>query len=206
MFNKLIKLIHVNVSKNLRSQIADWYTSPCKKIRPACNKAINNLSQKFHYFFVFDSLFKYSNKNIVIHGIKEFSDIALQGIAFSCIIFTYRANHLGNFSHPLVRSFAHATGERIRNKGRVKYGIQHFENCMVQNAVSDSSFVNPPNLWVMNPKPIIRSVFVISILQIPVKVKDVLFQIKLKINDIKFVFLVGLENIPCTEQSSGRNY
>ena len=59
----------------------------------------------------------------MVDGVKKLSDIALQSITLSGIVLAHDTNHLRNFLHSFVRSFAYTTRKRIGNKGWFKYGI-----------------------------------------------------------------------------------
>ena len=52
--HELIKLIHVNVRKDLRCQIADWHASSLEQIRSACGKALDDLMHQSHDLLVLD--------------------------------------------------------------------------------------------------------------------------------------------------------
>src|SRR3989338_906697 len=206
MLNELVKFIHKNIGKNLRSKITDRHTSAVKKISFICFKAPNDFSHKIHYFSVFYYSLQNTNKNSMVNGIKKFSDVTFQSVTLSRIILAYSSKHLRKFFHSFMRSFTDTARKRIGSKGRFKYRIKHLKNCVVKDTIPDSRLMNSSQLRIMNPKSLVRSMFICSIFQISIKVKNILFQIKLKIHNIKFIFLIGLEDIPCTEQCNGRNY
>ena len=171
MFNKLIKFIHVNIGKNLRCKIANWYTSSIKRFGLLAIKLSMISRKSFMTFFILNSFFENAYKNIVVDRIKKLFNVAFQGITLTSIIFTYGSNHLCNLFHSFVRSLTNTTRERVRDKGRFKYGIKHTKNCMMEDTISNSRLMYTAQLWVMNPKPLIWFMLVRSIFQIPIEIK-----------------------------------
>src|SRR3989338_6581034 len=122
------------------------------------------------------------------------------------IIFAYCTDHVGNFFHAFVRSFTHSAGIRIIDESRLEYAIQDMEYGMMKDAVLHRSFVDSPELWVMNPKSFVLPVLVCLFFQISVQIKNILFKIQLKFCNIRLVPFVGLEYLPRAKQRLGRNY
>jgi len=206
MFNKLVKFIHINIGKNLRCQIANWYASSFKKAWSTCHKALDDFSQEIHNFLVFNFPIKNANEHIMVNRIKEFSDIALQSIALSGIILAYSSNHFRNFFHSLVCSFAYAARKRIWNKGRFKYWIQNVEYRMVQYSIAYCGFVDMTKFWIVNIKAGITTMFVCFITKIPIYLKNILFKIFLKAKDIKFFPFTLFKFIPRQKKILRLNY
>ena len=97
-------------------------------------------------------------------------------------------------------TFTNTTRERTGYECRLKYAIQYLKKCMVQNPVAHRCFMDMSPLRVVYVKANICSMHVCLVFQIAVQLKDVLFEIFLKQQDVFFVPLATPKFIPCQKQ------
>lgn len=168
--------------------------------------ATNNLLQKGDRFNVLDSLAKDTQKHLVVYGIEELSHIALQRVAGARVVTALAAKHVRNSLNAFVCAFVDAARIRISYKRRLEYFIKHRESRVMEHAVAHRGFMNPSYLRIVNPESFVWSVAIRFGFQAPIKIKDILLKILLKLSDIGLVPLVGFENFPRPEQGLGRNY
>lgn len=76
---------------------------------------------------------------------------------------------------------------------------------MMQNTIADRGFMNMPLLRVLNIEAIIRTMPIVSIFQIAMKLKNIHFEMLFEFNDIRLVTLIRLEILPCFEKMFRRN-
>ncbi|MEN9621909.1 MAG: hypothetical protein RLZZ67_343 [Candidatus Parcubacteria bacterium] len=208
MLNKLIKLVHINIGKNLRSQVADGHPFAVRRKKrqrltlsqsAAHSVTLNNLFQKRNRLLIFNFLNKDIFQYLMVDGVKKFSDVAFQGVAWTCVISTRRAKHVDNFLHAFVGTFVDTARERIVDKCRLKYFIQHGKGGVVKHSVTNDRFVYPPEFRIMDPKAFIWPMPIRFILQVAVQVKNILLDMELKLSDIRLVPFIGLEYLPSPE-------
>src|SRR3989338_9834743 len=84
--------------------------------------------------------------------------------------------------------------------------IEDDENSMVQHAVAYRRFVNVPEFGVGNVKAGVCAVFVRSVSQVAMQLKNMLLEILFKLNHITLLSFLLLEAIPCYEQMLGRDH
>lgn len=142
----------------------------------------------------------------MIDGIEKLPNVALQRITASSVIAADSPEHLCHFLHAFVRTLADAAGKRFGNERRLEDRIQNAENRMMEHAITNDRFVNPPNLRIVYPESLVRSVFVGSVLEIAVQTEDIRLQVKLEFRHVRLVPFIRLKNFPCPEQGLGRNY
>jgi len=71
---------------------------------------------------------------------------------------------------------------------------------MMKHSVTHSGFMNPAQNRIMYPETLIWSMFVYSIFQISMQVKNILLKIKLKNSNIGFMPFAMFELIPGQKQ------
>ena|SRR3989344_6887608 len=136
----------------------------------------------------------------MINRIKEFSDIAFQGVTGTSIVPAYSTHNINSFNHSLVSSLSHSARKRIIYESRLEYRIQNREKSMMKHSVTHSGFMNPAQNRIMYPETLIWSMFVYSIFQISMQVKNILLKIKLKNSNIGFMPFAMFELIPGQKQ------
>ena len=200
MLYELIKFVHVDVRKNLRCQVANWYSTTIKQVRDTPLKTTYYFFQEPNCIRVPYSFLKNLKQNSMVNTVKEFLDVTFQGEVGNSVIFTRLSHHLAYSVDSTMGAFANPAGVRIRNKSRFEYPIEYSKNSMMQNAVSDSSFVNVSTLWIINIKTSLSTMLVGLIFQVSRKVENILFKVLLEGLNINFLSLVGLEFFPSTKQ------
>jgi hypothetical protein len=135
----------------------------------------------------------------MIDGIKEFSDIALQSIALASVIFTHCTKHVRNFLDAFVGTFVDAARIRIVDKCRLEYFIQNGKSGVVKHPISDNSLMYPSDLRIMYPKSLVWPMPIRFILQVAVQVENIMFNIQLKLCNVRLVPFIRLEYLPSSE-------
>lgn len=204
--HELIELVHVDVRKDLRRQVADRYASSLKQIWSACRKALDNLMHQSHDLLVLDLCAENPEQRIVVDGVEELPHVALERVARARVVATYGAYDLCNPSHALVCSFAKATGKRRRNECRFENGIEHAEDGMVKHTVTNRRFMNPAHFWIMDPEAFVWSMSVRAVLQISVQTEDVLLDVYPEFRHVRLVPLIAPKYLPRTKQRLRRDY
>jgi len=200
MFHKLIQFIHVDIRKKLRSEIAYRQTLIIKECRLSGCKTLDNLTEQPHSILVDNFFLKSIQQNLMVNRIEKFLHIAFQNKTWSREVSALCPNHLLHSQYAFVNSLINATGKRSGNKTFIKKGVQNLKQCMVQNPIADSRFMNMSNLWITNKKTSIWQMGIFFSKQIAVKFKDVLLKMKFKSLDVFFVTLVFFEFIPRRKQ------
>ena len=100
---------------------------------------------------------------------------------------------------------ADTAGKGRRDKRFFKNRIQYGEHGMVQNPVTDGSFMDMPLFRIADIKAAVRPVPVGPVPQIPIKLKDIGFQMPLKQAHISFISLTLFELLPSCKQVLRRN-
>lgn len=159
-FHKLIKLIHIDIGKKLRSQIANRKPLSSKKIGGFTNKAFDYFFRKPQNISIFDFPPQQLNQNSVINAIKKLPNIALERIRCSAMILGNFSKHCIQDLNTLMGSFSNTTGKGMGYKSRLKNWVKDFKNCMMQYSIQNRCFVNMPKLRVVNVKITIRSMLV----------------------------------------------
>ena len=169
-------------------------------VPPASSVAPDNFSKKSYCVGVLNSLSKNREHNGVINSVKEFTHIALKDVARACVVSGNLTKHTFSSKHSSVCSFANTTGERVDNESRLENGINNLKDCVMQNPVSNSRLMNVPPFRVVDVEVSVTSVSIGLIFQITMEFKDILFQIFLKIHNIKFVSLATLKLVPSQKE------
>ena len=196
VLNELVEFVHVDVGKQLRSEIADRQAMAIKERRLASREASNNLLHKPHSVRINDPLLENCQQNLVVNRIKEFPHVAFEHKARPRIVPTLLADHALRGQHAFVCAFAHAAGKRGGNKVLLKERVQNPENSMVQNPVAHLRFVNVANFRIPDIEASIRSVGVATAEQIPVQNEQILLKRKFERLNIGLLALVASKFLP----------
>src|SRR3989344_883727 len=160
----------------------------------------NNFPQQPTHIGVNDSLFKNSEQNGMINGVKKLPYVALQHPALFRSIFALGPEHISYALDAFMRALAHAARERGRDKGRFKNRIDYSKNGVMQDAVPHRRLVYPAALRIVHPKSVIRPVLVCFVAQVAAQLKNMLFDLLLKLDNIRLVPLVAFEHLPCRKE------
>jgi len=196
VLNELVEFVHVDVGKQLRSEIADRQAMAIKERRLTGRKASNNLLHKPHSVRINDPLLENCQQNFVINRIEKFPHVAFEHKARPRVVPTLLADHALCGQHALVRALAHAAGKRGGNKVLLKERVQNPENSMVQNPVAHLRFVNVANFRAPDIEARIRSVGVATAEQIPVQGEQILLKRKFERLYIGLLALVASKFLP----------
>ena len=138
-------------------------------------------------------------QHLVVNRIKEFSNIAFQSVALASIILAFCTKHIGNFLHTLVGAFVDATRVRIVDKCRLEYFIQNSKSGMMKDSISNNGFMYPSDLRIMYPKSFVWPVPIRLILQIAVQIKNIMFDVQLKLGNVRLIPFIRLKYLPSSE-------
>ena len=168
--------------------------------------AFNYRPQKPQRIFIFNSSFNNGKENFVIDIIKKLLNIAFQYEAITCVVFRDSSHYSLQNRDAFVRAESDATRERCRDKRRLENRIEHRRYSMMEDSVSDCRLVDVPLLGITDVKTFVRAVFVCFVFQIPMQLKNILFQIPLEALNVRLVPFISLKGIPRQEQILGRYY
>lgn len=205
VLHELVEFVHVDVRKELRSQVADWHTSNLKEVSCGCETA-HDLVEQPHRVGVLYLSAKQVEQDGVIHAVEELPHIALERIATARVIAALSAEHLRDFLHPFVSSLAHPAREGSRDERVLKNRVEYVENGVVEDPIAYCGLVDSTQFWIVNPKSAIRSVSVRFLLKFSMELEYMLFKVVFKHRHIRPVPLVTLEYIPCGEQVFRSDY
>ena len=206
VLNKLVKLIHIHIRKELRGQVADRYAARMKEIGIAACKAADNFSHQPHDLGIFNTPRQYLQQNFVVDAIKKLSHVALKRVAGARTVAADRAEHLRQPLYAFVAAFADAARKGVRYEARLKNRVEHFKDSVMQYSVTHYGFVYVPQLGIGDIKAGIRAVLVGFVSQIMMQLKNMLLQVLLKLHDIVLAPLVLLELIPSVEEMFDRGH
>jgi len=194
MFNELVKFVHINVSKKLGGEIP-YRRAFQPFVAEFRRKTAENNFYKPHRIWVFDSPIDNAEHYFMINGRKELPDITFEHEAFPMRLEHFLGKGRETL-YTLVRSLADSCGIRIGDKGRLKDGINVFENRVMDDAISNFGFMNMAYLRIANIKTDILSVFVSFILKIAVEAKEIIFKSQFKLLNISLCALSLFKPIP----------
>lgn len=158
--HKLIKLIHVDIGKQLRCQITNRESFPCKQIRRLSCKALNYFLHKPQRVRIFNFPSQEFNQNSVIDAIKKLSYITFKRVRGPNVVSRYFPKHFIQDLNTLMSSFSNTAGKGVGYKSWFKNRIENFKDCVVQYSISNRSLVDVSKLWVVNVKITIRPMLV----------------------------------------------
>jgi hypothetical protein len=159
----------------------------------------HNLFQKGNSLHVLDSFVEDIHQYLVINRVKEFSHIAFQGIALASVVLAHCTKHIRNSPYSFMRALVNTARIRVTDKGWLKYFIQNSENSMVKHSIADNGFMYPSQLWIVYPKSLVWSMSIRLILQIMIQFKNILFDMELKLRNVRLVPFIRLEYLPSSE-------
>jgi len=203
VLHELVKLIHINIGKQLRRQIPNRYAFALEQIRTTSGEAFHDLPHQPHKVLVVNPSFENTQQNVVINRIEESSHIALQDKAGARIVIAHSSQHICKCPYALMGAFANTARKRCRDKGRLENRIENAKNRVMQKAITDRRFVNLPQFRVGYAKP---HIFIVSIRfasQGALQGKNALLQRHFKPEHVLFISLVLFESVPCTEKRLG---
>lgn len=160
LFHKLIKLIHVDISKKLRRQVTDRESFSDKKVGRFSTKTFNDFFHKPHCVGIFDFSPQELDQNGMVNAVKKLSYVALKCVRCPAVVSRNLAKHFIQNPDAFVRSFSNTTRKGVGYKSWFKNWVKDFENCVVQHSVSNCGFVDVSKFWVVNIKIAIRPMLV----------------------------------------------
>ena len=161
-----------------------------------CRVTLYDLSNQPLEIVILDSAFKDSEQNSVINTGKKIFDIAFQSISGFRVISTSLAQHLFYYQYSSMRPLTKSTRERSCDKRRVENIIQNPKNRVVQNSIPNCRPMNMSSFRVANPKVSIIARLISFIRQISMQGKNICLKIFFKLQNIRFILLPSLKNLP----------
>jgi hypothetical protein len=203
---KLVKLVHVHVRKQLRSQIADWHTPRVEEVALAGRKAADNFFKQLHYLRILNASCQYLQQYFVVDAVEKLPHIALQCVAGARTIAAHCSEHFRQSLYSFVRALADTTRKGVGDEAGLEHRIKLLKNGVVQHSIAHRRFVDVPELRVGDIKGGVRAVFVCFVSEVAMQLKNVLLQFFFKLHDIVLAPLVLLELVPCIEQVLDRGH
>ena len=130
----------------------------------------------------------------MINGRKELLDVTLERKTFSLSLKNF-ARIYAQPLYSLMCSFIFSARIRIGNKGRFKNRVKETKNRVMDDPIADGSFMDVPQLWIVNIKIDILTVSIPFMDQFAMKLKEVISQMPLEKLDI------GLAPFPSLKSS-----
>ena len=156
----------------------------------------HNRGKEPHRVLILDSLSQNGKQNQVIHGIKKLLNVAFQ---YETLLSTVSFNFLGHCfqgGDAFMSAISDSTGERSRDEGLFKNWVNDGENGVMQHSIAYRRFVNMPLFRIGYIKSRVWAVFISLIPQLPVKHKNIFFQLPLKTNHVGLVSFITLKSVP----------
>jgi len=203
VLDELIKRVEIHIGKQLRGEITDGQTLMRIGTETRSGETVDDFIHQPQNTFVPYTLGDLGFKNGMRNRIEELVDVALQNEASASVVPALLPQHSFQCVYCLMRSFALSAGEGMRDKRRLKDGIESGEHGMMDNTIPHGSFVDVSPLWIADPKSIVWTVFVPCGTKFPVQSKDVCFDILVKFLHIQSGTFTFLESFPCAKKRLG---
>ncbi len=142
----------------------------------------------------------------MIDRVKKLFDITFKSPTDSHIVVALCSQHVRDLLNAFMRALADAARERVGDKAGLEHRVKCLKYRVMQDAVAHRCFVDVPQFRVGDIKSGVGAVLVGFISQITMQLKNMLFQILLKVHHIVFAALVLLELVPRVEQVLGRSH
>lgn len=191
MLNKLIQPVQINIGKQLGSQIPQGQTGretpdyfPKKSPEPVIGSTFSENAQK----------------NLTINGVKKLSHVQLKYPQHSSMISRQLKSQ---FLQPLDRSvspFVFSRRPRIKDEDFVPFWLNDPVDGMMEQPVANRCLMNMAAFRIANIKRDIATMLVVSVFQIIMQLKNVVFETYLEFSHVFFIVLVFLEFRPSVEQ------
>jgi len=195
-FNKLVKVVQINIGKKLAGQIAD---------RHAGLKTVQDVVQKLQHSLITYSLRDDFEKNFVIYGGKKLPHVAFQGPdCFRVVVARFAQYPLQSLHAPMI-SFVQAAREGILYEGGFKNGSEYFNRGVVDYPISHFGLVNMSPFRVLYPESFVGRVFIAAAFKFAMESKNKFFQFKFKFLNVRFLSLAWTKLRPGREKIFRRN-
>lgn len=191
MFNELIQLVQIYVRKQLRSQIAQGQ---------AGRKALDYISKKCHKPLVRCSFLKNIQENVVINRVEKLSDIEFQDPECPGMISRQLKPEVLQSFDRSMSAFVFSRRPRIKNKDFIPFRLNDPVDGMMEQPVANRCLMNMAAFRIANIKRDIATMLVVSVFQILMQFKNVIFEIYLEFGHIFFVGFLFFEFRPSVEQ------
>ena len=196
VFDELIKLVQIHVGKQLGSQIAQGQ---------AGRETLDYISEKCHKSVVGCSFSKNVQKDIVVDGVEKFSHIQLQNPQHPGVISGEPKTEVLKSFDRSVDAFVFSRRPRIKNKDFIPFRLNDPVDSMMKQSVANQCLMNMAAFRIANVKRDIATMLVVSVFQILMQFKNVIFEIYLEFSHIFFVGFLFFEFSPSVEQVLQRN-
>lgn len=191
VFDELIKLVQIHIGKQLGSQIAQ---------RQSRRETLDYILKKCHKSVVRCSFLKNVQKNIVVDGVEKFPHIQLQNPHCPGMISRqFKPEVLQSFDRPMS-AFIFSRRPRIKNKDFIPFRLNDPVDGMMEQPVANRCLMNMAAFRIANIKRDITTMLVVSVFQILMQFKNVIFEVYLKFVHIFFVGFLFFKFRPSVEQ------
>lgn len=197
VLNKLIQFIQINICEQLGGQVAQ---------RQARRIAVNYILQQSHELVVIRPFSENLQKNCMIDRIKKLPHIQLQNPQNAGII-------AGQFkSKPMKPLYGYVSAlifsgrPRIKNKELIPYWLNYPVDGVVEQPVTNRSFVDMTTLRIVDIKRKVSAMIVGTVFQVLMQLENMIFEVYLELGHIFFVGFFFFKFRPSVEQVFQRNY
>jgi len=191
VFDELIKLVQIHIGKQLGSQIAQ---------RQAGRETLDYILEKCHKSFVGCSFSKNFQKNIMVDGVEKFPHIQLQNPQRPSVISGEPKTEVLKSFNRSMDAFVFSRRPRIKNKDFIPFRLNYPVDGMMEQPVANQCLMNMAAFRIANVKRDIATMLVVSVFQILMQFKNVIFEIYLEFSHIFFVGFLFFEFRPSVEQ------
>lgn len=197
VFDELIKLVQIHIGKQLGSQIAQ---------RQSRRETLDYISEKCHKSVVRCSFPKNVQKDVVVDGVEKFPHIQLQNPQRPGMISRQlKPEGLQSFDRSM-NAFVFSRRPRIKNKDFIPFRLNDPVDGMMEQPIANRCLMNMAAFRIANIKRDIATMLVVSVFQILMQFKNVIFEIYLEFGHIFFVGFLFFEFRPSVEQVLQGNY
>lgn len=197
VLNKLIQFIQINICEQLRGQVAQ---------RQARRIAVNYILQQSHEPVIVHPFSENLQKNHMIDRIKKLSHIQLQDPQNARIVVRQFEPKFVEALHRCMSAFIFSGRPGIKNKELIPYWLNYPVDGVMEQPVTNRSFMNMTALWIVNEKREISAMIVGTAFQVLMKLENMIFEIYLELSHIVFVGFFLFKFRPSVEQVFQRNY
>jgi hypothetical protein len=162
-----------------------------------------DFSEQGHYGPILYLASEKFEKYLVIDAVEELLDIALKRETRPSVVLAHRSHGMFQPPYALVRPLSQSARERRRNEHWLEDIVENTEQRMVDDAISDRRFMDPPPFWVAYPEARVRSVAVCFVRKLAAELEDILLNLHAEFQHVFFVLFVPLEYLPRNEKVFG---
>lgn len=117
----------------------------------------------------------------MVHRVEEPADVELESSAGSRVVLTFLTCELSQTVNSGMGALPDSAGVAIKDERPVKKRVQNSIHRMVHQPVTNRRLVNNPMFWVEDVKAMIGTMPVLSVHEVHLERKHIIFQVTLKL-------------------------